>query len=57
MMKYQKSMSKEPIKLPDDDLFELKRIEVRGGDWLDKRLKIYKNPFLSRVYAKIYRKI
>ncbi|MGC8821593.1 MAG: polysaccharide deacetylase family protein [Desulfurella sp.] len=43
--------------MPDDDLFELKRIEVRGGDWLDKRLKIYKSPFLSRVYAKIYRKI
>ncbi len=43
--------------LPNDDLFELKRIEVRGGDWLEKRLKIYKSTFLSKFYAKIYRKI
>lgn len=43
--------------LVNDDLFELKRIEVKGSGWLEKRLKIYKNTWFSKLYAKIYRKI
>lgn len=41
----------------NDDVYELKRIEVRSGNWLEKRLKIYKSPLLSKIYASIYRKI
>ncbi len=35
----------------------LKRVEVRGGDWLEKRLKIYSSPFLTSLYAKVYHKL
>ncbi len=37
--------------------FLLKRVEVRGGKWLNKRLGIYKSTLFSSLYSKVYRKI
>ncbi|HAM39053.1 MAG: hypothetical protein A2474_00875 [Elusimicrobia bacterium RIFOXYC2_FULL_34_12] len=36
----------------------LKRIDARGPEnWLKKRMVIYSNQFLSRIYEKVYKKI
>lgn len=45
------------INSKDTDPYLLKRVEVRSGNWLQKRLNIYKSDFLSSLYSKVYRKI
>lgn len=42
---------------PTVDTYELKRTRVRAGDWLERRLQIYRSGFLSRLYGRIYRNI
>ncbi len=37
--------------------FLLPRVEVRNSKWLKKRLKIYSNSTLSRIYSKVHRSI
>ncbi len=39
----------------NQDVYELKRLDVQGSDWLEKHLKIYKSAFLSKIYEKIYK--
>ncbi len=41
----------------DTDPYLLKRVEVRGGNWLDKRLGIYKSELFSAAYSKVWHKI
>lgn len=41
----------------DTNPYMLKRVEVRGGNWLSKRLGIYKSDLLSAAYSKIWHKV
>jgi hypothetical protein len=41
----------------DTNLYLLKRVEVRGKNWLNKRLNIYKSDLLSNVYSRVWHKI
>ncbi len=48
------------VGLNDDrtDPYLMKRVEVRApSEWLEKRLKIYRYPFLSSIYERVYHKI
>lgn len=45
------------LNTPKTEPFLMKRVEVRGENWLKKRLNIYKNGLLSEIYSKVHHKI
>ena len=45
------------LNTPKTEPFLMKRVEVRGKNWLKKRLNIYKSELLSEIYSKVHHKI